>query len=82
MSITVPEKNWFRPAEGAERLWVGLALVWCIVMFVVMSFWHIKGKQNSTGEAYSVEPQRFSERVDLFVVRAGFGEVVGHGAWC
>ena len=50
MSITVPEKNWFRPAEGAERLWVGLALVWCIVMFVVMSFWHIKGKQNSTGE--------------------------------
>lgn len=77
MSISVPEKNWFRPAEGAERLWVGLALVWCIVMFVVMSFWHIKGKQNSTGEAYSVEPQRFSERVDLFVKTNSVGAEKG-----
>lgn len=66
MSIHVPEKNWFHAPEGAERVWIGLALAWCLVMFVMMSMWHLKGKQNSTGEAYRVEPSAFVQRVDAF----------------
>jgi cytochrome c oxidase subunit 2 len=77
MSIYIPEKDWFRAPEGAERVWVGLALLWCIVMFVMMPFWHFKGKQNSTGEAYAVEPAAFVARVDKFVETNKVGEYNG-----
>ncbi|MBW7857565.1 MAG: cytochrome C oxidase subunit II [Leptonema sp. (in: Bacteria)] len=67
MSIYIPEKDWFRAPEGGERVWMGMALVWCLVMFVMMPFWHFKGKQNSTGEAYRVTAQDFDNRVKQFV---------------
>ncbi len=67
MSIYAPEKNWFHAPEGAERVWIGLALTWCLVMFVMMTMWHFKGKQNSTGEAYRVDQTAFAARVDSFV---------------
>jgi cytochrome c oxidase subunit 2 len=67
MSIAVPEKNWFQAPGGAEKLWIGVALVWCIIMFLAMPYWHFKGKQNSSGEAYSVTPQDFMARVTKFV---------------
>lgn len=77
MSIYIPEKDWFRAPEGAERVWVGLALLWCIVMFVMMPFWHFKGKQNSTGESYRVDPAAFVARVDRFVETNKVGEYNG-----
>lgn len=36
-------------------------------MFVMMPYWHFKGKQNATGEAYRVAPADFISRVDKFV---------------
>ncbi len=77
MSITPPEAGWFKAPTGAERLWVGLALAWCIVLFLMMPYWHFKGKQNSTGEAYRVTPAAFSERVDKFVETNKVGELNG-----
>lgn len=67
MGIQVPEAGWFRAPSGGERTWIGLALVWCLIMFAMMPYWHFKGRQNSTGESYTVEPAKFSERVDRFV---------------
>lgn len=67
MSITAPPKNWFQAPRGHERLWLGLAFAWCLVLFIMMPLWHFKGKQNSTGESYIVTPEAFSERVDRFV---------------
>jgi cytochrome c oxidase subunit 2 len=67
MSIHVPAKDWFKAPTGAERTWIGLALAWCVVLSIAMPYWHLKGKQNSTGEAYTVEPKTFQERVDRFV---------------
>jgi cytochrome c oxidase subunit 2 len=46
-------------------------------MFVMMPFWHFKGKQNSTGEAYAVEPAAFVARVDKFVETNKVGEYNG-----
>jgi cytochrome c oxidase subunit II len=74
MSIHVPEKNWFRAPSGGERLWIGLALAWCLVMSIAMPWWHFKGKQNSTGESYSVTPAAFMERVNKFVAANQVGE--------
>lgn len=67
MSIHVPPKNWFEAPSGHERIWLGLAILWCMVMSVMMPLWHFKGKQNSTGEAYAVDPADFTERTERFV---------------
>lgn len=77
MSIHPPPPGWFKAPHGAERLWVGLAMSWCLMMFVAMPYWHFYGKQNSTGEAYRVEPAAFAQRVQRFVSTNQVGELNG-----
>lgn len=77
MSIQSPEAGWFRAPTGGERVWIGLALLWCVVLSLAMPYWHFKGKQNSTGEAYAVTPTDFMARVEKFVAAHKVGEVQG-----
>ncbi len=77
MSLESPEKDWFKSPKGTERVWIGIALAWCLVMFLMMPYWHLFGKQNSTGEAYKVEPRQFEERVNQFVEANQVGELDG-----
>lgn len=77
MSIHIPERDWFKAPTGFERTWIGLALLWCLVMFLAMPYWHFSGKQNSTGEAYAVEGVAFIQRVDRFVEAHRVGEEDG-----
>lgn len=67
MSISFPAEDWFKAPTGGERLWIGLALAWCVVLTLAMPYWHFKGKQNSTGEAYKVKPVDFFNRADAFI---------------
>ena len=67
MSLRPLTSPWFHAPAGHEKLWLGLALIWCFVMSLMMPFWHFRGKQNSTGEAYSVKPADFLERTEKFV---------------
>ena len=67
MSLTAPPQGWLRAPEGGEKLWIGLALIWCMVMSLMMPYWHFRGKQNSTGEAYSVVPADFLKRTETFI---------------
>ena len=59
MAITSPsEKLWWKePIERVELLWVALALVWAIAMFLMMPYWHVYGKQNLSNEAYRTTPE-------------------------
>ncbi len=77
MSIYPPPADWLKPPKGAERFWVGLALLWCLVMFVAMPYWYFYGKQNSTGESYRVTPGDFAQRVMQFVATNKVGEDKG-----
>lgn len=77
MAIHAPEADWFKAPSGGERTWIALALVWCLIMFAMMPYWHFKGRQNSTGESYTVEPVRFIERVNRFVAAHQIGEENG-----
>jgi len=77
MSIHVPAADWLKRPSGGERVWISLALIWCLVMFLMMPFWHIKGQQNSTGEAYTVTPTAFTERVTRFVRTYRVGTISG-----
>ncbi|MCP4007714.1 MAG: cytochrome c oxidase subunit II [bacterium] len=77
MSIHQPPADWFKAPDSTERLWVGLALIWCLVMFIAMPYWYFYGKQNSVGEGYLVEPMEFSQRVSKFVETNKVGELKG-----
>ena len=67
MSLRPLTTPWFHPPAGHEKLWLGLALLWCFVMSLMMPYWHFRGKQNSTGEAYAVKPADFLARTEQFV---------------
>lgn len=75
MGLAIPDRGWYRAPAGAEKLWIGLALLWCFVMSLMMPpFWHFRGKQNSRGEAYAVQPAAFMARTEKFVAANKVGE--------
>jgi len=77
MSIHQPPDDWFQAPHGAERAWIGIALCWCLVLTLMMPYWHFRGKQNSTGEAYRTTPAEFAARVERFVQANTVGEDKG-----
>lgn len=68
MAIFPPtQKNWWKePIERSEILWVTIALVWCMILFFMMPYWHINGDQNISAEAYKIKPDVFAERTEAF----------------
>lgn len=77
MSIHPPPNDWFKAPGGSERLWIGVGLVWCMILFVAMPYAHFKGKQNSTGESYAVSAEAFVARVQQFVETHQVGQESG-----
>lgn len=67
MSVQSPPAGWCKAPEGHEKTWIGLALLWCMIMSLMMPYWHFRGKQNSAGRAYAVTPADFEKRVEKFV---------------
>ena len=76
MSLSPPEQRiwWKEPVEKTEILWITLALVWALIMFFMMPYWHIAGKQNLSNEAYKVIPERFAEKTEAFAAQYTIGE--------
>ncbi len=67
MSIQHPPKKWLEAPHGYELLWIGIAILWCVVLSAAMPYWHFKGKQTSSGESYETTPAEFDSRVNRFV---------------
>ena len=75
ISGLVPARGvWWRPANRQERLWIAIAFVWCLVLFAMMPFWHLKGGQNPTGIRSRVDPAAFAERTLRFAEEYGIGD--------
>jgi len=74
-AIQPPEQRvwWKEPIEPIEITWIVIAFVWCIVMFVMMPYWHVFGKQNLANEAYRTTPEVYTAKaqamVDKFKIR-------------
>lgn len=66
MAIFPPEKRiwWNEQVERTEILWVVLALIWALIMFFMMPYWHIVGDQNLSNEAYKVIPEQFAKKTE------------------
>jgi cytochrome c oxidase subunit 2 len=72
------DKIWWKvPVGKQELLWIGIALVWCLIMFFMMPYWHLYGKQNLSNEAYQTTPARFQSRVDEMIEQYQVGEESG-----
>jgi len=56
-----------------ELAWIAIALVWALILFFMMPYWHVFGKQNLSNEAYRISAENFQkktqEMVDKFTVR-------------
>ena len=74
-AISPPQSRvWYKqPLDRVEGTWIVIAFAWCLVMFFMMPYWHVTGKQNLANEAYRTTPERFTakaqEMVDKHKVR-------------
>ncbi len=74
-SILPPSERiwWKQPIDRSEIIWIAIAFAWCMVMFFMMPYWHVYGKQNLSTETYRVTPELFSkatqQMVDKYTVR-------------
>jgi cytochrome c oxidase subunit 2 len=71
MGIMPPEQKlwWKEPVEKTEVLWVTIALVWALIMFFMMPYWHFAGKQNLSNEAYRIHPEDFLKKTEDFAAK-------------
>ncbi|HXK58187.1 MAG TPA: cytochrome C oxidase subunit II, partial [Gammaproteobacteria bacterium] len=53
------------------------ALTWCLIMFFMMPYWHIYGKQNLSNEAYQTTPAKFGAKVQEGIDQNKVGEEAG-----
>jgi cytochrome c oxidase subunit 2 len=65
---------WWTPAHKTEKLWVTIAFVWCIILFVSMPLWHWKGGQNPAGVRTRVDPRAFYSRTVQFAMQYRIGD--------
>ena len=75
--IQSPTGVWWKPAHRAEKVWIGIAFVWCMVLFAMMPLWHIRGGQNTSGIRHRVEPAAFMDRTYEFIDAYEVGEDQG-----
>lgn len=72
-SLASPPRIWWKPLEREERLWVGIALTWCLILFVMMIIWNAVADQNVPTETYRTTPEQFREVTDSFVEKYQVG---------
>ena len=58
---------WKVPVGRQELVWIAVALLWCLIMFLMMPYWHVYGKQNLSPEAYQTTPARYGEKVQAMI---------------
>ena len=75
--IESPQRIWWKPVGGAEKIWVAIAFAWCMVLFAMMPLWHLRGGQNPSGIRYKVEPSAYMTRVQEFTNQYKVGEENG-----
>ena len=72
------DRIWWKVPVGREEIiWILIALTWCLIMFFMMPYWHIYGKQNLSNEAYQTTPAKFGAKVQEGIDQHKVGEEAG-----
>ena len=77
MSIQPLKGVWWKKVDASEKLWLGIALVWCLILFAMMPLWHLKGGQNPSFETYRTTAEQYMKKVDALVAKRKVGEEKG-----
>ena len=81
MSAILPpsERLWWKhPLDRLEAVWIVIAFIWCMVMFFMMPYWHVFGKQNLAHAAVKTNAEaspRYTG-MSLFIAEKGKGFTV------
>jgi cytochrome c oxidase subunit 2 len=77
MTIHALRGVWWKKVDRSEKLWLSIALVWCLVLFAMMPLWHWKGGQNPSFETYRISPADYQAKVEAYVQKTKVGEERG-----
>ena len=50
-------------------MWITIALIWALVMFFLMPYWHLVSEQNLSNEAYKIKPEVYAEKVETWAAK-------------
>lgn len=75
--MLAPERIWWKPMGRPEKMWLTVAVVWCVFLTVMMPLWYFLGKQNVPTESYRVTREQYAEKVNAFVAQYQIGEENG-----
>lgn len=69
MAISPPSDRlwWKQPIHKVELIWIIVAFLWGIAMFLMMIYWHAFGEQNLSSEAYRTTPAAYAAKVDAMI---------------
>jgi cytochrome c oxidase subunit 2 len=67
MSLQALKGVWWKKVDSSEKIWLSIALAWCLILFAMMPLWHLRGGQNPSFETFRTTPERFMEKVEAFV---------------
>ena len=77
MPITSPEKYWWKPADKEEKVWLSIALLWCLVLTIMMPLMHFIGTQNHSVKPMKIRPQDYRTISEAFIEKYKVGEEKG-----
>jgi len=77
MPITSPEKYWWKPADKEEKLWITIALLWCLVLTIMMPLMHVIGTQNPSVNPMKIKIEDYRKMSDAFIEKYKVGEEAG-----
>ncbi|HAX25057.1 MAG TPA: cytochrome C oxidase subunit II [Thermomicrobiales bacterium] len=73
-----PQGVWWTAMGRDEKLWLGIAAIWGVSMFAMISFiWPMIGSQQNNILSYRIEPTAYKAHVDAYVTAHTVGEVEG-----
>ncbi|MCZ2223185.1 MAG: c-type cytochrome [Chitinophagales bacterium] len=68
MSLLSPAEGWYyKKVAKDEKMWMIIALVLCISMFVWMIMWHVYGKQNPSSITYRTSTTEFAKLSEAYI---------------
>ena len=74
MSITpIPHGWWKAPLHKEEKIWIAIAIVWCLLITIAMPAAHIFGSQNSSQEYYTIYEKDFWTLQEAFTAKYKVG---------
>jgi len=77
-ALAKPRGVWWERLGPDERLWVWLAVIWGIAMFVMIAFvWPLVGQEQNRLSSYRVDPAAFAAEAEAFIARYQVGQLDG-----